>query len=404
MVMNKKEKKGIHIFRPLYVPVSSAIRSGFGTRGYVFAICKFLRRLPDAYFRNYINSYRSPLGHKCIDERRHEVVNMQTHVLGDHNKGKVIMLLENQSHHAGFCSTWVYFLNRLSFSDKMGFYHVIDWEESEFYQEAHPIHGSTSIFEYYFEQPSGITLEAARKSNFVIYDWNSPELGYNDTFHVGDKNDYKFTVKDIEHFAVIQRKYIHLHKEIEFSLKAQIEDLFRGKTNVVGVHARGADAKIGYKGHPTIVTSEDYINETQKMAEKLKAELIFLATDDHELLDQFKKAFGDRLVYYEDVIRSIGTIMNCFIEENRENHHYLLGLEIIRDVYTLAACRGLVCGMSYVGFMVQIIKRANEECFDDFIRIFKGMNKNGVDLSKDTVRKKIGSKWRKELDQRERSQ
>ena len=53
--------------------------------------------------------------------------------------------------------------------------------------------------------------------------------------------------------------------------------------------------------------------------------------------------------------------MNCFIEKNRENHHYLLGLEIIRDVYTLAACRGFVCGMSYVGFMVQIIKRANDD-------------------------------------------
>lgn len=397
MATNKKGKKSVHLLRPLYVPVSSAIRRTFGTRGYIFAISKFLRRLPNAYFRNYINSYRNPYGHKDINEKRHELINMQVHVLGENNKGKVIMLLENQSHHAGFCAVWVYFLNRLSFSDKMGFSHVIDWEESEFYQENHPIHGSTSIFEYYFEQPSGITLEEARKSNFVFYDWNSPELGYNDTFHVGDTNDYEFTEKDIEHFAVIQRKYVHLHKEIELSIKDQIKELFQGKINVVGVHARGADTKIGYKGHPTIVTSQDYIDEAQKMAETLKADLIFLATDDQEMLNQFKNAFGDRLVYYEDVIRSTGTMMNCFIEKKRENHHYLLGLEIIRDVYTLAACRGFVCGMSYVGFVVQILKKANEDCFDAFIRIFKGINTEGVNLNKAYVRKKIGSRWKKEL-------
>ena len=114
----------------------------------------------------------------------------------------------------------------------------------------------------------------------MVYDWNNPEFGYNDTFHVGDTNDYKFTAKDIEQFAKIQRKYIHLHADIEKSIKEQIQKLFRGSNNVLGVHARGADTKIGYKGHPTIVTSEDYIDETQKMMNKVKADFIFLATDD----------------------------------------------------------------------------------------------------------------------------
>lgn len=387
----------IHIFRPIYVPISNFIRSTFGTQGYVFAICKFIRRLPNAYFRGYVNNYRNPIEHDEGKTQRHPIMNMQVHVLGNKNKGKVIMLLENQSHHAGFCALWVYFLNRLSFSDKKGFYHVIDWNESEFYQEDHPINGSTSIFEYYFEQPCGISIEDARKSNFVIYDWNNPEFGYNDTFHVGDTNDYKFTTADIEQFAKIQRKYIHLHKDIENSIKDQIEKLFQGSANVLGVHARGADTKIGYKGHPTIVTSEDYIDETRKMSEKIKADLIFLATDDQEMLDQFKVAFGDKLVYYEDVIRSTGTIMNCFIEKERENHHYLLGLEIVRDVYTLAACKGFVCGMSYVSFIVQILKKANNQKFRGFHRIFKGIKADGVDLNDANARKKISEKWEKEL-------
>ena len=133
------------------------------------------------------------------------------------------------------------------------------------------------------------------------------------------------------------------------------------------------------------------------MMNKVKADFIFLATDDQEMLDQFKAAFGDKLIYYDDVIRSTGTVMNCFIEKERENHHYLLGLEIIRDVYTLAACNGFVCGMSYVSFIVQILKRANGQKFTSFYRIFKGIQENGVDLKDANARKKISEKWKREL-------
>ena len=396
--MLNKNNKSIHMLRPLYVPISDAIRQKFGTQGYVFAICKFVRRLPNAYFRHYINSYHNPDGHKALSGA-HNVINLQVHVLGEKNKGKVIMLLENQSHHAGFCAIWVYFLNRLSFSDKMGFYHVIDWDESEFYQEKHPVNGSNSIFEYYFEQPGGISLEDARESSCVVYDWNNPEFGYNDTFHVGDTNDYHFQSEDIEQFAKIQRKYFRLRKDIEASIEQQIAVLFQNHKKVLGVHARGADAKIDYKGHPLTVTSEDYINETKKMAENLDVDLIFLATDDQEMLRRFQDAFGEKLVFYEDVIRSSGTVMSCFIEKERENHHYLLGLEIIRDVYTLAACNGLVCGMSYVGFIAEIIKRSRNENFDDLARIFKGIRQEGIDLNKASMRKAIGDQWRRELGQ-----
>ena len=346
----------IRLFRPVYVPFCNWIRKHFKSTGFFFCYCKIIRRMWNPNFRKYISQYRNPTESEVRRGNNHPIINMPVHVLGPLNKGKIIMLLENQSHHGGFCALWVYFLNRLSFSDKMGFYHVIDWNESEFYQEDHPVNGATSIFEYYFEQPCGISLKDAHKSSCVVYDWNNPEFGYDEVFHVGGPIDYQFSTKDIEKFARIQRKYIHLHPEIEKSFTYQINTLFQNKKVVLGVHARGADTKIGYKNHPTIITSEDYIDKTELLANKINADLIFLATDDQEMLEQFKEKFGSKLVYYDDVIRSNGTVMNCFIEKERENHHYLLGLEIIRDVYTLAACQGLVCGMSYVSFIVQVLK------------------------------------------------
>ena len=51
----------------------------------------------------------------------------------------------------------------------------------------------------------------------------------------------------------------------------------------------------------------------------------FLATDDSEAIDRFRETFGEKLVYYRDVIRSSGdeTVMKS--REERESHHYLLG-------------------------------------------------------------------------------
>ncbi len=69
--------------------------------------------------------------------------------------------------------------------------------------------------------------------------------------------------------------------------------------------------------------------------------------------------------------------MNCFIDDERENHHYLLGLEIIRDVYTLAACTGFVCGMSYVSFVVQILKKAKIKSLKYFVEYLKVLLKKG---------------------------
>ncbi len=399
MNVKKKMLNFIRIFRPIYVPVCTLIRRLFSNTSIVFCTCKFIRRISNPNFRSYLSQYRNPVELSDPALASHPIINMPVHVLGPKNKGKVIMLLENQTYHGGFCAIWIYYLNRLSFSDKMGLCHVINWNQSDFYQEDHPVNGAESVFEYYFQQPCGISLAEARESACVVYDWNNPEFGYDDVFHVGGATDYRFTSEDIEKFAKIQRKYIKLHPKLQKSIDAQIERLFCGHKVVLGVHARGADTKIGYKNHPLIVTAEDYIEKTEELAKRIKAELIFLATDDQEMLELFRDRFGDKLIYYDDVVRSSSTVMSCFIKKERTDHHYLLGLEIIRDVYTLAACQGFVCGMSYVGMVVQVLKRANNQKFRAFYRIFKGLRKDGIELTDSNARKKISDQWNKELNQ-----
>lgn len=85
--------------------------------------------------------------------------------------------------------------------------------------------------------------------------------------------------------------------------------------------------------------------------------------------------FGDKLRYYQDVVRSSGdeTVMKS--EVSRMNHHYLLGREVLRDAWTLEKCSALVAGMSQVSFGARILKEASGNRYEDLVLLDKGMNR-----------------------------
>ena len=392
--------KPYQVFGPIYRPVVTKLREFGKKHRTAMFIFKILRRWPNPEFRDYVADYivKSPTIYpgNCNNMPR-KVRNLQVYELGNKNPVKVIMLMNNRAGHGGFCGLWIYYLNRLAFSDKMGFYHVFNCVQSEFYQEDHPMHGTHNVFEYYFQQPCGISLKSAWKSKSVIFDWNSADYGYYDVFRVGGTIDYTFKEADIELFAKLQKKYIKLRPSLERKICGQIKRMF-GESKVLAVHARGTDYKVEYKGHPLPITTQDYIEAARIQAEQIGADKIFLATDDLSILKAFQQEFGSALLYYDDVIRSEGTVWNCYVKTNVRNSHYRLGYEIIRDVYTMAACDGFVCGMSYVSFMVQVVKKSQDKEFDTFIRLFHGLRKEGLDLTDANVRAKVRKRWAIEME------
>lgn len=396
--MNIKGKilKFIHLFRPIYVPICTCIRRVFKSTSVVFCTCKFIRRISNPIFRNYLSQYRNPVEPASESKPDHPIINLPVHVLGPLNKGKIIMLMKHDASYAGIGAIWVYYLNRLAFSDKMGFYHVFECTKNMYYQEQHPVHGITNVFEYYFQQPSKISIKEAYKSNCVVMDWNNPEYGYNDFWNASGTDNYEFKDRDIDEYARLQKKYFHLQPWVQKRLEKSITVLL-GDNKVLGVHARGADTKMKYKNHPAVVSAEDYIHAAKEAQCAIGAQKVFLATDDEEMLSAFSNAFGTDLLYYKDVIRSKGTVMNCYIEEKRENHRYNLGFEAIRDVYTLASCQGLVCGISCISFVTQVLKQSKGEKFETLERLNNGVNKDGRDMLSEKDRQAVREEWSKEL-------
>ncbi len=270
----------------------------------------------------------------------------------------------------GFFAELRFVLHEIYFADKYGFVPVATMSEKSCYAEVYPVNGSENPFEYYFQPTSEINYKKAQTNYaYVRHNWIQRREIEQDTGMV--VNNYKITDCYMDTMANIVKKYLQYNAAVQAYLTENTE-MFLGK-KTLGVHVRGADFKRGYKNHPYIVTVEEYLAKAKESFEKGGYDALFLATDDKEAIEKFGQAFGDKLLYYQDVIRTDGdeTVMKS--EDSRENHHYKLGLEVIRDMHTLSLCDGLIAGMSNVSIFARIIKQSREEAYQQLTIIDKGI-------------------------------
>ncbi|WMC91691.1 O-fucosyltransferase family protein [Kineothrix sp. MB12-C1] len=286
---------------------------------------------------------------------------------------KVVYHIVMEPSYSGFFADHNKLLSLLYFADYYGMIPVVEYGKEYSYAEDHPVNGTENPFEYYFMQPGGLTPEDARKYSVRVCSRkeNSALAGrFNEK-----SGGYGMSEEYIVHLGRISEKYISLNEQTKDKVLTDIKELLEGKKSI-GVHVRGTDFKQNYNGHPIQISTQEYLEETKRLLEKGIYELVFLATDDVEAIALFQKELGDKVRFYEDVTRSNGkeTVMKS--ESGRENHHYLLGLEVLRDMYTLAACDGLIAGLSQVSYAARIQKAAQKEEYSDMVIINKGINRH----------------------------
>ncbi|WP_146153786.1 O-fucosyltransferase family protein [Enterocloster lavalensis] len=357
-----------------------------------FKCClKFIYRLPHKEFQEYVARY---IPTKYVDGKTIITRNLSVVTLGQKNPNRVILLTERNSGSGGFCAEWIYWLNRLNFSDQMGFLHCFNWTNSQFFVEKSM--KNKNIFEHYFEQPYGLEVKDVKQSKHVIIDKNSIDYGYYDVFAPGRDDDYMITDDDFYRLSQMQKKYIRLEEKLKEEIERDISRMI-DSNKILAVHARGADAQVNYKNHPIPIGVDKYIEETEKSIELIGANKVFLATDDNNILKAFIEKYQERLIYYKDVERSDGLRMSCYGEIQRKQHHYRLGKEIIKDVYTLAACDGLVCSASYVSYMARIVKMASGKSYQTINSISSTKRTKGMNLTDPLTIKKVETIWNQEL-------
>lgn len=297
---------------------------------------------------------------------------LELHHFGDEYEGKVIYCARATGDGIGFFAELGMTLLKLYFADVRGFVPYVNWGDNYLYYEPEGIQGEKNAFLHYFKPVSEI--ENIERASHVVY---SEDSHTNQVKGLYGAVSYEVSDDYVDAMARMLKKYIGYNDKTHLYLQEEYNKLL-GDKKTVGVHFRGTDFKKLYNNHPVPVRIEQEIEKVKELLEQKGYEQIFLATDEEEAVRQFRQAFGDKVRIYEDTFRNEESDESiAFSQSGRENHHYKLGLEVLRDQYTLTRCDGLVCGYSNISFIARIMRRAwyvGE--WSDYVLINNGLNHN----------------------------
>ncbi len=305
---------------------------------------------------------------------------------GDRNPDKNLYFIEMGDPNDGFFAEYGKLLKFLHYANRFHMVPVVKFTESFLYAEKNPVNGSQNPFEYYYEQPGNISVEDALNSRNVFF------AEYIHTQEEGiisrKSGDYQVTADYVRRMAELDHKYIRFNYSVRSYLNEELELLRRSHgafgdwglgERTIGIHFRGTDYKRNLDLHPVFHGVEEYIFLADKLLESGDYRNVYLATDDKEAVAAFQDHFGDKVMFFNDTVRSSGNCSVAFSEGKRKNHHYRLGLEVIRDMFTLTECGALIAGTSQVSLAARITKLSRGGSYRKIIIINHGINHNQND-------------------------
>ena len=310
---------------------------------------------------------------KFMDKIFNPEMFLQVTSYGNQNYDKNIYLIDISSEYMGFGAYFRWCLEALFEANRLGFMPVIKFGKLCPYNEKDGFDLGTNSFEYYFNPVSDISLKEIYQSKNVFIFSQTDLIRAEKALGIYDENSnvicgYSFDENYIKEMGKIVKRYILINENTKDYIDKSIDDLFKRKNKkankVLAVHIRGTDFALNWDRHPNMVKPADYFPLIDNAVEKYKFDYIFLATDDSNLLTIFKDKYGDKLIYFRDVNRSDEKINVAYVKNDRKNNNYLNGLEVVRDIYTMAYCDGLIAGLSQVSICARIINRSLDKNFE----------------------------------------
>lgn len=297
-----------------------------------------------------------------MDELREEADNKRVYV---------IQIDDSQ---CGFFAIYRYILEYIYFADKLNMIPVIDIKNC-LYKEKATIFGTDNPYEYYFKQPLNKRIEEISDLDHKCYSKVRDREIVSISF-VGESATYNITEDYMDEMALVIKRYVKLNQKTQEYIEKSIQEII-GSKKVLGVHIRGTDFEVEYTNHPKFVALEDYFSVIDEQLQRNDWDGIFLATDDNRILKKMKERYGQKLLTYTNY-RGDHKESIAFSDDARDKHKYTLGLEVLRDAYTLAACLGMVCGVSQVAICARMIKISQGQRYGFLKVLEKGISKDGL--------------------------
>ena len=308
------------------------------------------------------------------DEADHEYIEVEHN--GSVDYGKTLYIIREVSDREGFCATIRFIIGYLIFAEQHGFVPEIKLSEEFVYYDKEKSREIGNPWEYYFLKEDDHYDEA-----------KALNVCYARFFHMMKMKEYSglnayvtenYYNEDFFHSSgPVIKKYLTLKPEIVNEATEFLRKAKESNGKVLGVHFRGTDYRQGYHDHPVYVSEEQTIAEIKKALNAKHFAVVFLATDDGSVYDKIKDSVeGAEVLQYPDVYRSDGDTSVAFSRSDRKYHHYLLGYEIVRDMYTLSLCDGLIAGKSSVSFLSNLYKHSRNDEYEYFHIIDNGNHTN----------------------------
>lgn len=228
--------------------------------------------------------------------------------------------------------------------------------------------GKKNAWEYWFEQPSGLSSEDVYESQNVIL------CGCAD-YYLPTK--IQWTDKDWPKiYNDLFNKYVKYNKTMTNIISDEEKRLDLDYSKTCAVIYRGTDyTLLKTYGHPIQPTVKQMIDKVKELIAIWGFETIYLSTEDAKAQECFIDEFGDKVVYSDrELIReyplkkskSFGTFDHSALTNvtfDRPNDAFLKGMEYLRQIIFVSKCRFLISGNTggYWGALIMSSGRFEKE-------------------------------------------
>lgn len=265
----------------------------------------------------------------------------------------------------GFWSDIDHVLGQLLLSEISGRIPIVHWGENSRFRD----NGTRNAFECFFEPLSRYSIEDLQSPSLSYYPpkWTNKNLGEGEVdkwegaysrvaglYLLGRNEDvvvsdfhtlvrdlvpwipqdhvlYGTSIQDLYRFLV--KKYLKPKPDISMEIDAFASEHLINN-NMLAVHVRGSDKIIEVERQALEKINKSYKGAIREHLSKHKDAGIFLITDSQLVLDEYKKLYGDKLVYTDCSRSSNDTGVHFMSHASREK----IAREVIMDVYLAARC------------------------------------------------------------------
>ena len=240
-------------------------------------------------------------------------------------------------------------INHVIYAKNNGYIPIVDLKhyDNQYFKDDRVF--KDNVWEYFFEQPNGYNLDNVTQNSNVLISQNCFFPDMKEVLWNGDVPKQLQNVSSgLECKKNTYKKYLKFNSQIQQYLD---EKLFQicNSDEILGVLCRGTD----YTKRRTY--GEHIQPETKKVIEKVKQFIekypqinrIYVATEDNEIYETFKKEFKDLLIensQYKYSYDNNSTKLLSQLSIDRKNHNYSLAKEYLFSIYLLSKCKYFIGG------------------------------------------------------------